>query len=149
MNYELMRICHREDYIQIKEFIYQKYLNNSDNTEEITSLIDNIFFESGLNYIIDIETFLNILNKNKENFYDKNIKNNKEYIIYLEKYSKDIKNENEPPISSQKLPITLSGPQKSSEPKKKLIKEILKNLAILKKEWKINIFLISLKILNH
>ena len=56
-----MRICQGEEYIQIKEFIYKKYLNNSDNIKEITSLIDNIFFESGLNYIIDIETFLHIL----------------------------------------------------------------------------------------
>ena len=91
---ELMRICQGEEYIQMKEFIYKKYLNNSDSIKEITSLIDNIFFESGLNYIIDIETFLNILDKNKENFFDKNIfKSNKEYlnhIIQLEKYSKDI-----------------------------------------------------------
>ena len=132
-----MRICHGEEYIQMKEFIYQKYLKNSDNIEEITSLIDNIFFESGLNYIIDIETFLNILDKNKDNFFDKNIKSNKEnlkHIIQLKKYSKDIKVENEPPISGQSPPITLSDPQKSSETKKESVKEILKDLAKIEKK---------------
>jgi hypothetical protein len=81
---ELMRICQGEEYIQMKEFIYKKYLNNSDSIKEITSLIDNIFFESGLNYIIDIETFLNILDKNKENYFNKYIKNNYKifFIIY-------------------------------------------------------------------
>ena len=147
-----MRICHGEKYIQMKEFIYKNYLNSSDNIKEIISLIDNIFFESGLNNILDIEAFLNILDKNKENFFDKNIKSNKEYlkhIIQLEKYSKDVKVENEPPISGQNPSITLSGPQKSSEPKRESVKEILKVFSKIEKKRKTNTHLISLKILNH
>ena len=149
---ELMRICQGEEYIQMKEFIYKKYLNNSDNIKEITSLIDNIFFESGLNYIIDIETFLHILDKNKENFFDKNIKSNKEYlkhIIQLEKYSKDIKVESSPCISGQKPPITLSDSQKSYVPKKESVKEILKDLVNIEKKIENKYIFNIIKNMNH
>ena len=38
------------------------------------------FFERGLSYIRDIETFLNIIEKNKEDIFNKYIKDNKDYL---------------------------------------------------------------------
>ena len=104
-----MKRCQSEKYSPMKEFIFKKYLNSSDNIETIISLIENVFYENGLNYIIDIETFLNILDKNKENYFDKYIKRNKEYlknIIKIDKYLKNKNAENDPLISYPKMPIT-------------------------------------------
>ena len=106
---ELMKRCQGEKYSPMKEFIFKKYLNSSDNIETIISLIENVFYENGLNYIIDIETFLNILDKNKENYFDKYIKRNKEYlknIIKIDKYLKNKNAENDPLISYPKMSIT-------------------------------------------
>ena len=41
---------------------------------------DYTFFKRGLEYIRDIETFINIMEKNKENFFNKYIKDNKDYL---------------------------------------------------------------------
>ena len=118
---ELMKRCQGEKYSPMKEFIFKKYLNSSDNIETIISLIENVFYENGLNYIIDIETFLNILDKNKENYFDKYIKRNKEYlknIIKIDKYLKNKNAENDPLIFYPKMPITQSSQDLNKIPKK-------------------------------
>ena len=57
-----------------------------------------VFLERGLKYIKDIETFIDIIAKNKENFFDKYIKDNKDYlnrIIKIEDNLINIKTDNE------------------------------------------------------
>ena len=41
---------------------------------------ENSFFERALKYIRDIETFINIIENNKDKFFNKYIKNNKDYL---------------------------------------------------------------------
>ena len=61
---------------------------------------DYAFFKRGLEYIRDIETFINIMEKNKENFFNKYIKDKKDYLKYIIKLDDNLKNiraENLPP----------------------------------------------------
>jgi len=60
---------------------------------------DYKFFEEGLKYIGDIETFINIIEKNKDNLFNKYFKDNIKYLkctIKLDDYLKFIKTENGP-----------------------------------------------------
>jgi len=50
------------------------------------------FFERGLSYIRDIETYLNIIEKNKVDIFNKYIKDNKEQLKHIIKLDKNIKN---------------------------------------------------------
>ena len=79
---------------------------------------DYEFFEEGLKYIGDIETFINIIEKNKDNLFNKYFKDNINYLkctIKLDDYLKFIKTENGP---------TKSG---SISTKDKLVQEINNN----------------------
>ncbi len=49
------------------------------------------FFEIGLSYIRDIETFLNIIEKNKEDIFNKYIKDNKDYLNHIIKLRPKLK----------------------------------------------------------
>ena len=86
-----------------------KYYPINQNYEFLNKFIeytilnkDYTFFKRGLEYIRDIETFINIMEKNKENFFNKYIKNNKDYLKYIIKLDDNLKNiraENLPPQS--------------------------------------------------
>ena len=66
---------------------------------------DYEFFERGIKYIRDIETFIKIIENNKDNYFEKYIKDNKDYLKYIIKLDdnlKSIKAENEPPSPDPK-----------------------------------------------
>ena len=97
---------------------------------------DHSFFERGLKYIKDIETFIAIMEKNKENFFKKYIKDNKDYLKFVVKLDdslKNIKAENpdvsEPkPSEDNELTIKLEdGKETDSNAKKKSKKEVEDN----------------------
>ena len=61
--------------------------------EFIKYIIENkefIYFEKGLSYIRDIETYLNIIEKNKEEIYKKYLKNEKNYIKHIIKLEQNL-----------------------------------------------------------
>ena len=89
------------------------------------------FFERGIKYIRDIETFIKIIEKNKDNYFKKYIKDNKDYLKYIIKLDdnlKSIKAENPPTISdpeSTEETIKMgNGKETYSNTKKKSKKEI-------------------------
>ena len=85
---------------------YCKYHQINQNYEFFNKFIeytllnkDYAFFERALEYIKDIETFIYFMEKNKENFFNKCIKDNKDYFKYIIKLDDNLKNirsENEP-----------------------------------------------------
>jgi len=135
-------------------FIYHPINQNFDFFNkfiEYTILYkDHNFFEVGLKYIRDIETFINIIAKNKENFFDKYIKDNKEYLKYIIKLGdnlKIIKAENElpspnfiqledslDPESNNNLNIMMIQIEDEEEAKSILEKEIEEDDIFLEKE---------------
>ena len=98
---------------------------------------DYSFFERGIKYIRDIETFIKIIEKNKDNYFKKYIKDNKEYLKYIIKLDdnlKSIKAENVPLESDPKSPeepsLTIkmgNGKEADFNTKKKSKKEIIED----------------------
>jgi len=83
-----------------------KYHSINQNFDFFNELIEYtirrknyIFFERGLEYIGDIESFINIMEKNKENFFNKYIKDNNDYLKYIIKLNDNLKN-----IKAEKIP---------------------------------------------
>ena len=87
---------------------------------------DFSFFERGLSYIKDIETYMSIFEKNKEQIYNKYIKDNKDrlkHIIKLDKNLKNLKPEYEK--ENKSIINETSQPEDKNNPSEKMtIKEV-------------------------
>ena len=107
---------------------------------------DYAFFERGIKYIRDIETFIKIIEKNKDYYFKNYIKDNKDYLKYIIKLDdnlKSIKAENATPISdtnSQEEPsltIKMGNGKETHSNTKKIQKKKLMMIKNLKKIFKI------------
>jgi len=94
---------------------------------------DHAYFERGLEYIRDIETYIAIIEKEKDNYFTKYIKDNKEYlknIIKLDDSLKKIKAENaeQKPSKDKELTIQIKDEKEAdSNSKAKSKKEVEDN----------------------
>ena len=90
------------------------------------------FLERGLKYISNIETFINIIEKNKDKYFNKYIKNNKDYLKYIIKLDdnlKKIKDENSTSLSDEKpfKDISIGDTKEIESNTKKKAKEEIEN----------------------
>jgi len=80
---ELMRTCQGEEYKNMKEFIYETYLNKMDNIDNIISLIDSLSKEDKKNFLREL---MKKCKFTSEEFYSNN--NNTKIILLCELHEK-------------------------------------------------------------
>ena len=126
--YDILLIYHSHFINTIKKYsdFFDKFI------KYVIEKHDYSKYKIALNYIKDIKIFLEIIDKNKENIYNKyissvnNPKKNEEYIIKIDK-SFRFKNEEEKAISSQHI-NELENKIESSDREKKEIPSIIGNI---------------------
>ena len=86
------------------------------------------FFERGISYIRDIETFMNIIDKNKEDIFSNYIKDNKDYLKHIIKVDKNLKNlKSEYVKENNSDDIKKSPPEEKTNPNEAMIIEEKEN----------------------